>query len=162
MNNPFFKTIIFSVALLSASCTEAKSSPAPLPEKQDPMAQFDNDDQFLDYLQKAHLNYMWDGAEATSGLACERIHLDGVYPQNDQNTVTIGGSGFGVAGLIVGIERGFIPRAEGVARFNKIVDYLTKADRFHGVWPHWLDGPTGKVKPFGKKTMEATWWRAVS
>lgn len=151
MNNPFFKTIIFSVALLSASCTEAKSSPAPLPEKQDPMAQFDNDDQFLDYLQKAHLNYMWDGAEATSGLACERIHLDGVYPQNDQNTVTIGGSGFGVAGLIVGIERGFIPRAEGVARFNKIVDYLTKADRFHGVWPHWLDGPTGKVKPFGKK-----------
>ena len=49
------------------------------------------------------------------------------------------------------MDRGFITREAGVERLNKIVDYLTKADRFHGVWPHWLDGPTGKVKPFGKK-----------
>ena len=112
---------------------------------------FDNDDDFLDYIEKVHFNYMWEGAEANSGLACERIHLDGVYPQNDKTVVTIGGSGFGVAGLIVGMERGFITRAEGVARLHKIVDVLTRADRFHGVWPHWLEGTTGKVKPFGKK-----------
>ena len=112
---------------------------------------FDNDDDFLDYIEKVHFNYMWEGAEANSGLACERIHLDGVYPQNDKTVVTIGGSGFGVAGLIVGMERGFITRAEGVARLHKIVDFLTRADRFHGVWPHWLEGTTGKVKPFGKK-----------
>jgi hypothetical protein len=31
------------------------------------------------------------------------------------------------------------------------VDFLERADRFHGVWPHWLHGPTGKVKPFGQK-----------
>ncbi len=112
---------------------------------------FENDDQLLDYIQKVHLNYMWDGAEPTSGLACERIHLDNNYPQNDQDVVTTGGSGFGIAGLLVGIERGFIPRNEGVKRLTKIVDYLAKADRFHGVWPHWLHGPTGKVKPFGEK-----------
>ena len=112
---------------------------------------FDNDDDFLDYIEKVHFNYMWEGAEANSGLACERIHLDGVYPQNDKTVVTIGGSGFGVAGLIVGMERGFITRAEGIARLHKIVDFLTRADRFHGVWPHWLEGTTGKVKPFGKK-----------
>ena len=112
---------------------------------------FDNDDDLLDYIEKVHFNYMWEGAEANSGLACERIHLDGVYPQNDKTVVTIGGSGFGVAGLIVGMERGFITRAEGVARLHKIVDFLTRADRFHGVWPHWLEGTTGKVKPFGKK-----------
>ena len=112
---------------------------------------FENDDQLLDYIQKVHLNYMWDGAEPTSGLACERIHLDNNYPQNDQDVVTTGGSGFGIAGLLVGIERGFIPRNEGVKRLTKIVDYLAKADRFHGVWPHWLHGPTGKVKPFGQK-----------
>jgi len=110
-----------------------------------------SDNELLDYIQQAHLNYMWDGAEPTSGLARERIHLDGVYPQNDYNTVTTGGSGFGIAGLIVAMERGFITRAEGVARLKKITDYLENADRFHGVWPHWLDGPTGKVKPFGEK-----------
>jgi hypothetical protein len=94
---------------------------------------------------------MWDGADATSGMAKERIHLDNVYPQDDQNVVTIGGSGFGVAGVLVAIDRGFIGRSEGVARLTKIVDYLGKADRFHGAWSHWIDGPTGKVVPFGTK-----------
>lgn len=112
---------------------------------------FASDDEMLDYIQKVHLNYMWDGAEPTSGLARERIHLDGDYPEKDQNVVTTGGSGFGIAGLLVSIERGFIPREEGVKRLTKIADYLKRADRFHGVWPHWLYGPTGKVKPFGQK-----------
>ena len=105
----------------------------------------------LDYIEKVHFNYMWDGAEPVSGLARERIHLDGSYPENDQDVVTIGGSGFGVAGLLAAIERKYITREAGVERLNKIVDYLARADRFHGVWPHWLNGPTGKVKPFGQK-----------
>ncbi len=112
---------------------------------------FDNEDDFLSFIQQAHLNYMWEGAEPTSGLAPERIHMDGNYPQKDQDVITTGGSGFGIAGLIVGIDRGFIPREAGVSRFHKIVDYLAKADRFHGAWPHWMQGPTGKVKPFGQK-----------
>lgn len=112
---------------------------------------FASDDELLDYIQKTHLNYMWEGAEANSGLAPERIHLDGVYPQNDRNIVTTGGSGFGIAGLIAGIDRGFIPREEGVERLQKIVDFLAKADRYHGVWSHWIDGTTGKTKPFGQK-----------
>jgi hypothetical protein len=113
--------------------------------------EFESDDEFLTYIQQAHFNYMWEGAEETSGLACERIHIDGDYPENDANVITTGGSGFGIAGLIAGIERGFISREEGVERLHKIVDYLAKADRFHGVWPHWMMGPTGKVKPFGTK-----------
>ncbi len=32
-----------------------------------------------------------------------------------------------------------------------IIDFLAKADRFHGAWPHWINGETGKVVPFGKK-----------
>lgn len=112
---------------------------------------FASDSVMLDYIQKVHFNYMWDGAEQTSGLAPERIHLDRNYPQNDSSVVTTGGSGFGIAGILVAIDRKFISREEGVARLHKIVDYLTRADRFHGVWPHWLDGPTGKVKPFGTK-----------
>lgn len=49
---------------------------------------FQSDDEFLTYIQKAHFNYMWEGAEPTSGLACERIHTDGVYPENDADIVT--------------------------------------------------------------------------
>lgn len=114
-------------------------------------AKFATDDEMLDYIQKVHFNYMWDGAEPVSGLAPERIHLDNIYPDKDPEVITIGGSGFGIAGLLVAIERGFISRDMGVKRLTKIADYLTRADRFHGVWPHWLHGPTGKVKPFGTK-----------
>ena len=64
-------------------------------------------------------------------MAYERIHLDNNYPENDRDVVTLGGSGFGVAGLLVGIDRGFINRSDGVARLTKIVNYLSTADRFH-------------------------------
>ena len=53
--------------------------------------------------------------------------------------------------LIVAIERKFITREEGLQRLEKIVDFLETADRFHGTWPHWWNGETGKVKPFSKK-----------
>lgn len=110
-----------------------------------------SNDSLLTLVQKHTFNYFWEGAEPVSGMARERIHLDGQYPENDQDVVTLGGSGFGVMGILVGIERHFITREAGLSRLNKIVDYLAKADRFHGVWPHWLYGPTGKVKPFGQK-----------
>ena len=153
--NTIFKSIILSVAILAMpmSCSASKPEPTPDPQKpkSDRPETFASDDEMLDYIQKVHFNYMWDGAEPTSGLARERIHLDGEYPENDQNVVTTGGSGFGIAGVLVAIDRGFVSRTDGVKRLTKIVDYLAKADRFHGVWPHWMYGPTGKVKPFGQK-----------
>lgn len=107
-------------------------------------------DQLLDTIQYYTFQYFWDGAEPNSGLARERFHVDGVYPQNDKNIVTTGGGGFGVMALLVGIERKFITREQGLERFERIVSFLEKADRFQGVWPHWLIGETGKVKPFSK------------
>lgn len=141
------------LGLISVSCQEVKKNVETSVEKQvvERKNDFKSDDEFLTYIQKAHFNYMWEGAEPNSGLACERIHMDGVYLENDADVVTTGGSGFGIAGLLVGIERGFITREEGVERLHKIADFLAKADRFHGVWPHWMHGPTGKVKPFGQK-----------
>jgi len=69
----------------------------------------------------------------------------------DENLVALGSSGFGVMAITVGVERGFITREQGADRMLKIVRFLEKADRFHGVWPHFLDGRTGKaVAYFGK------------
>jgi hypothetical protein len=53
--------------------------------------------------------------------------------------------------ILVGVERNFITREEAFNRFEKIVSFLEKADRFHGAWPHWMEGKTGKVKPFSPK-----------
>jgi hypothetical protein len=108
-------------------------------------------DSIYNDVQRRTFQYFWDGAEPVSGLARERYHVDDVYPDNDKNVVTIGGGGFGVMAILAGIERGYITRQQGVERFERIVNFLEKADRFHGAWPHWLYGETGKVKPFGRK-----------
>ncbi|WP_225586918.1 glucoamylase family protein [Algoriphagus sp. Y33] len=109
------------------------------------------DEELLDMVGFYTFRYFWDGAEPNSGMAPERIHMDGEYPQNDAHIVTTGGSGMGIFGLIAGMERKWITKEQGVERFEKIVGFLEKADRFKGVWPHWLDGQTGKVQPFGQK-----------
>ena len=104
----------------------------------------------LTRIQRQTFRYFWDGAEANSGLARERYHVDGHYPRNDQHVVTTGGGGFGLMTLIVGIERGWISREEGVSRFERTVDFLDGADRFYGAWPHWLDGETGHALAFSQ------------
>ena len=102
-------------------------------------------------VQRTTFNYFWDGAEPHSGMARERYHVDDVYPENDKNVITSGGSGFGVMAILVAIERGFITRAQAVHRLDTIVKFLETCDRFHGAWPHWWNGETGHVKPFSKK-----------
>ncbi|MCM5662853.1 glucoamylase family protein [Galbibacter mesophilus] len=104
----------------------------------------------LDTLQKQTFDYFWEGAQPNSGLAAERIHLDGIYPSDDKHIVTTGGSGFGLMAILVGVKRGYITKEQALERYTKSVDFLKKADRFHGAWPHWLDDNTGKVKPFSK------------
>ncbi|MDA0177771.1 MULTISPECIES: glucoamylase family protein [Mesoflavibacter] len=110
-----------------------------------------SDNELLDTIQKQTFNYFWEGAEPNSGLARERIHMDNVYPTSPKNTVTTGGSGFGVMAILIGIERGWITKDEALKRYTKIVNFLEKADRFHGAWPHWINGETGKVLAFSKK-----------
>jgi hypothetical protein len=110
-----------------------------------------SDDSLLTLVQYKTFQYFWDGAEPTSAAGRERLHVDNEYPENDKHIITSGGTGFGVMAILVGIERGFITRQQGVERLIKLVGFLEKADKFHGVWPHWLNGETGKVKPFSKK-----------
>jgi hypothetical protein len=98
------------------------------------------DNQLLDLVQQQTFKYFWDFGDPASGLARER--------NTSGSTITTGGSGFGIMSIIVGVERGFITRAGGVARLTKIVGFLEKADRFHGAWSHWINGATGKVIPF--------------
>jgi len=110
-----------------------------------------SEDSLMTLVQYRTFQYFYEGAEPVSGMARERFHADGEYPDNDMNVVTSGGSGFGVMAILAGIERGFITREEGFVRLRRIVNWLEKADRFHGAWPHWMYGETGKVKAFSTK-----------
>ncbi|HEX9828198.1 MAG TPA: glucoamylase family protein [Flavobacteriaceae bacterium] len=107
------------------------------------------DEEIMDLTQQTTFKYFWDFANSSSGAAKERYHPDN--PSLNQNVVTTGGTGFGLMAILVGIERSYITRQQGVERFNKILDFLENANRFHGAWSHWVDGGTGNVIPFSSQ-----------
>jgi len=82
-----------------------------------------SDEALLNEIQYRTFQYFWDGAEPHSGAARERYHEDGIYPQNDENVIATGGTGFGIMAIIAGIEEEFITRAEGVSRLERIVGF---------------------------------------
>ncbi len=105
-----------------------------------------SDEELLDLAQRETFRYFWDYAEQNSGAARERYHPDN--PSLDANVVATGGTGFGLMAMLVAIERSFVNRAEVLQRIDKILAFLESAERFHGAWPHWINGNTGKVIPF--------------
>jgi hypothetical protein len=99
-----------------------------------------DDEALMDLVQSTTFRYFWDFAHPVSGMTRERL--------SSGELVTIGGSGFGLMAVITGIERGYITRSEGIERFQQVTAFLSHADRFRGVWPHWLNGSTGRTIPF--------------
>lgn len=98
------------------------------------------DDALLELVQRQTFKYFWDFGHENSGMARER--------NTSGNLVTTGGSGFGAMAMIVGVERGFISRDQAIERWEKMINFLEKAERFRGAWPHWLNGNTGVTIPF--------------
>ena len=87
---PLMLLFLSAVALTFQSC-KGKSKSNNLSAATDSLS----DDALMDTVQRRTFLYFWEGAEPNSGLAPERYHVDGVYPENDANVVTSGGSGFG-------------------------------------------------------------------
>ncbi len=103
-----------------------------------------SDDALLDLVQQKTFKYFWDFGHPISGLARER--------NASGDIVTSGGSGFGIMAIPVAIHRNFITREQGLQRMATIVDFLkNKAQKFHGAFPHWLNGASGVVVPFSTK-----------
>lgn len=103
-----------------------------------------SDEELLTMVQEASFRYYWDGAHPDAGLTLECI------PGHDDMIAT-GASGFGIMAILVGAERGFVSRAQALERLHRAVAFLEKADRHYGVWPHFLNGRTGKTMAvFGK------------
>ena len=128
---PAQKTIVKSTAF------DAKARPKDL-----------SDSALLDLVQKQTFKYFWDFAHPVSGMARERSNENFGY---GNETVTTGGTGFGIMSIIVAVERKWIGRDTAAKFMLKMVNFLLKANAYHGVFPHWMDGATGKTIPFSRK-----------
>ncbi|MEO8111535.1 MAG: glucoamylase family protein, partial [Ginsengibacter sp.] len=100
-----------------------------------------SDNALLDLIQQQTFKYFWDFGHPVSGMARER--------NTSGETVTTGGTGFGVMSIIAEVSRNVITRTQGVQRINTIVDFLlNKCTRYHGAFSHWINGTTGATIPF--------------
>jgi exo beta-1,2-glucooligosaccharide sophorohydrolase (non-reducing end) len=98
------------------------------------------DDELLTMVQEAGFRYYWEAAEPHSGMTRENT-------PGDDDIVAVGASGFGVMAMMVGAERGFITHQQAIERLSRITDFLSTADHYHGAWPHFLSGSTGRRLP---------------
>ncbi len=107
-----------------------------------------SDSALVELVQKQTFRYFWDFAHPVSGMSRERSNVAYNY---GNEVVTTGGTGFGIMAVIVAAERKWIERDTAARFLLKMVKFLSKADSYHGVFPHWLDGATGKTIPFSRK-----------
>jgi hypothetical protein len=107
-----------------------------------------SDSALLELVQRQTFRYFWDFAHPVSGMARERSNVTAEY---GNETVTTGGTGFGVMAVIVAAERHWISRDTAARFLLKMVNFLLKAESYHGAFPHWMNGSTGKTQPFSRK-----------
>lgn len=140
----------FIILLVSTFSLPAQKRKAMISD-QKPHAPFQKglpDSVLLDLVQKQTIKYYWDFAHPVCGMARERSNVTARY---GHEVVTLGGTGFGVMALIVGVQRGWLGRDTVVGHLIKMTRFLQRADAYHGVFPHWLNGETGKTIPFSRK-----------
>ncbi len=114
---------------------------------QDPAVQKDR--ALLDRAQRETFNYAWQLGHPVSGMVPERW-AEG----RKSDRVTTGGTGFGIAAIVAGAERGWITRADAATRLLTLATFLrdkTARKTLHGAFPHWLNGRTGKTIRFSEK-----------
>ncbi|MBN9554752.1 MAG: beta-glucosidase [Alphaproteobacteria bacterium] len=104
-----------------------------------------DDDALMEAVARQTFRFFWEGAEPASFMARDRT-TRGADPSND--LVAVGGTGFGVMALIVAVERGWIARDAALARLDRMLQVLERAERHHGAYPHFLHGETGRTIPF--------------
>jgi hypothetical protein len=94
-------------------------------------------------VQQASFRYFWNYRHPVSGLPREGI---GGW---NRNMCSVAAAGMMFFNMAVGMENKWITRDEGLDHIDRVLTFLTtKADRYHGVFPHWLNGHTGKTIPF--------------
>ena len=99
----------------------------------------------LDRVQRETLRYFTDFAHPC-GMARERS-----ANMKMMDTVTTGGTGFGIMAMIAGAERGFIARGEAVERITQICRFLETLPRYRGAFAHWINGNRGETVAFSTR-----------
>src|ERR1700723_3882836 len=107
-----------------------------------PSALSQEDDDFLQEMEKRNFQYFWDQAGGQTGLVRDRCNV----AKNDNSIVaSIAATGFGLTALCIGAKRNFIPTADARDRVLATLRFLWKKMPTHrGFFYHFADINTGE------------------
>ena len=142
-----FFLLIWLLFFFSFSFAQKKGNPSEVFNKSLSAQKDLSDSVLLDLVQKQTFKYFWDFADPVSGMARERSNVTDYGPE----VAATGGTGFCVMSIIVAASRNWITRDTAAGRLLRLVKFLSKADKYHGIFPHWLNGETGKTIPFSSQ-----------
>lgn len=108
-----------------------------------------DDAQLLDQVQRGAFNFFWNNAHPATGLTPDRTGV---------SFASVAGVGFELAAFPIGIERGWISRAEGEHRTLQILRALSTAsgNRHDGMFFHFLDSSSALPDPDGYEVTAST------
>lgn len=109
----------------------------------------EDDGRFLDDVQRGAFNFFWSGANAKTGMVPDR---------SSTTMVSVAGVGFQLSALPIGVERGWVTRAEATERARLILSSLANepTNRKRGLFYHYLDGATAAPTNDGYEKVVST------
>lgn len=99
-------------------------------------------DTLIDDLVRTGFLYFWEAADPNTGLVKDRALADG---QPDRRRIgSIAATGFGLTGLCIGAERGYLEKSKIEQRVLTTLEYLwERLPHEHGFYYHFVDVATG-------------------
>lgn len=134
--------ILLCASLTIGGCQSRKQAVAPA---QASFALSATDQTFLDSLQRDTFRYFWETTNPANGLVPDRA------PSN--SFASIAAVGFGLTSYLVGVERGYVTRAQAAERTLNTLRFFASAPQsdkatgvagYKGFFYHFLDMKTGE------------------
>ncbi len=96
-----------------------------------------SDEEFLDLIQTAHINFFLERTEVNSGM--HQLSFSEV-----EASVSVKETGYSLMAHLVGVEREFTSFNVWFKRLERVVNFLEDAEHYYGAFPRLLDGRSGK------------------
>ena len=127
---------ILTLALSAASAQRAA------PSRQAPLSRAD--DAFLEELSKRTFMFFWEQADPETGIVRDRARTDGSPSESAREIGSIASVGFGLSGLCIAAERGWLPREQVFQRARTTLRFFAaRMEQERGWFFHFVNLKTG-------------------
>lgn len=105
-----------------------------------------DDERFLDDLSRRAFRYFWEQADERTGIVRDRARTDGSPHDEEHRYVgSIAATGFGLAALCIGAERGWAPGEAVLTRTRATLStFAERLEQQRGWFYHFIDIRTGQ------------------